>query len=127
MSLRLSVIALGLALGAACDPTTPTGGGDTEPEPTLETCDEVDTALGDESARIRSCTTAEECGQVLTGTSCGCTRDLVARNDADTTEFYELMALQVELECGGMISTCDCPPAIGYDCVSNSCTWNYIR
>jgi hypothetical protein len=77
-----------------------------------------------EADAIRSCTTASECGQVLSGTSCGCTRDWVARTNADPTDFYDL--LNQAGSCGfGLISTCDCPPANGFDCVNNTCTWNY--
>lgn len=77
-----------------------------------------------ETDSIRSCTTASECGQILAGTSCGCTRDWVARTNADPTDFYAL--LNDANQCGGgLISTCDCPPANGFDCVNNTCTWNY--
>ena len=115
---------------AGCDPTTPSGNGTTpepEPEPNPTTCPEAYDALSAEQDSIQTCTNDAECGQVLTGTSCGCTRDLVARTDADTSRFYELLDIQSGLECGGFVSTCDCPPADGFACVDSSCTWNYLR
>lgn len=114
----------------ACDPTTPSGNGTTPepaPEPDPATCAEAADELADERDSIQTCTTDAECGQVLTGTSCGCTRDLVARLGVDTTRFYQIMDIQADLECGGFVSTCDCPPADGYACVDNTCTWNYLR
>ncbi len=76
---------------------------------------------------IRGCTEDAECGQVLMGTSCGCTRDWVARLDANTEAFYELVDLAGELECElPFISTCDCPATEGYRCTDGICGWNYI-
>ena len=63
---------------------------------------------------------------MLTGTSCGCTRNLVARLDADETRFRDLLATQADMQCGGMASTCDCPEADGYACENGRCTWNYL-
>ena len=89
-------------------------------------CADVEAALVAETTAIRSCTDGDECGQVLTGTSCGCTRDWVARNDADTARFYELVAEAVALGCElDFTSTCDCPETDGYACVDQVCTWDY--
>src|SRR5688572_5383363 len=67
-----------------------------------------------------------ESGQVLTGTSCGCTRDWVARNDADTTTFYQLQEELAQGSCDAtMSSVCDCPEAYGFACETGQCTWNY--
>ncbi len=128
-----SLFRVGFLLGCAglmvaCDPSTPSGSGTTpepEPEPDPTTCTETYDALAAEQDSIQACVSDAECGQVLTGTSCGCTRDLVARTDADATRFYELLDIQSDLECGGFVSTCDCPPAFGYACVDDSCTWNF--
>lgn len=106
---------------------------DTGPDDTADprTCDDVVAEFAAESATIRTCVEPSECGQVLTGTSCGCTRNLVARNDADTTAFYALMAEANEMEGGtcdlGLTSTCDCPEAYGFDCVDAVCTWDYTE
>jgi len=64
---------------------------------------------------------------VLKGTSCGCTRDWVARLDADPSEFYALVELAGQLECElPFISTCDCPAAEGFRCLDGICAWNYL-
>lgn len=95
------------------------------PEPT---CDELETAFVAQTAAIRSCEDDTECGQVLTGTSCGCTRNWVARTDADITEWEATRAAALDGECGigGGISTCDCPAADGFACDAGICTWNYL-
>jgi hypothetical protein len=92
----------------------------------LTTCDDVRAAIADELTEIQACQTAAECGQVLTGTSCGCTRSLVARLDADTGRFEELLGVTVDGEsCSEFISTCDCPRADGFVCSAGRCGWNY--
>ena len=118
---RIATVTLGLCALLACDPAvTP------DPDPIPETCDEVEDAQDSALADIQACTTADECGQVLTGTSCGCTRDLVARVGADATLFYDLVEQSQALQCdSGLISTCDCPPANGFACDRGTCTWNY--
>lgn len=99
-----------------------TGGGTTH-----TTCDSLKADFEAETLAIRSCTTDAECGQVLQGTSCGCTRDWVARLDADTTTFYALIGEAGPLDCDlGLFSTCDCPGADGFVCdPSGICQWNY--
>lgn len=92
---------------------------------TAGTCDQVLDQLAAEQAAVQACTTWSECGQVMTGTSCGCTRDLVARLDADTTDYYATLARAGELECDLPDSTCDCPDAYGFDCVDHTCAWDY--
>ncbi len=90
------------------------------------TCEQIQTEFQAESIDIRSCTEAAQCGQELTGTSCGCTRNLVARLDADTTRFYELIGEAGELECDlGLESTCDCPEVRGFLCEDGLCAWDY--
>jgi hypothetical protein len=101
----------------------------TEPEPPpLETCEDVVDAFTAETAEVRACTADADCGQVLTGTSCGCTRNWVAAHDADLATWNELRDLAGEMQCSlpGMISTCDCPPADGFACHDGTCTWNYL-
>lgn len=97
-----------------------------KPDTAPATCDELEAAYDAELTTIRACTDDDECGQVLTGTSCGCTRNLVARNDADTTAYYALLATRAD-ECDfGLDGSCDCPEADGYDCDGGQCTWNYV-
>lgn len=101
-----------------------------------EVCEEVDVCetlleeFAAETKTIRSCDSDDECGQVLTGTSCGCTRNWVARIDADI-ETWEAIRDAAQAEgCAipGGISTCDCPPADGFHCEPEAgmCNWNYL-
>jgi hypothetical protein len=76
---------------------------------------------------IQSCQQDAECGQVLLGTSCGCTRDLVARSDADTTRFEQLRTQLQNQACDLGASTCDCPEADGFVCTQGRCAWNYTQ
>jgi len=93
----------------------------------IEDCDALLSAFWAEVTEIRACKEDNECGQVLTGTSCGCTRNWVARLDADATEFLALVELAGELRCElPFISTCDCPEADGYRCDVGTCSWNYL-
>jgi hypothetical protein len=82
-------------------------------------------AFWDETFAVRACNVAADCGQVMQGTSCGCTRDWVARQNVDLTDFYAL--LQDAGTCGyGAISTCDCPQTNGFACIDGTCAWNYV-
>lgn len=94
----------------------------------LTTCSQVASALEEELTLIQSCSEADDCGQVLTGTSCGCTRNLVARRGADTGPFYTIVAQGQQLGCSAtdFVSTCDCPAADGFACEQSTCTWNYV-
>lgn len=96
----------------------------TEP---VDTCGPIEQDYANELAEIRACETDAECGQVLAGTSCGCTRNLVARTDADLADLEEIRAKAEANECSlGGISTCDCPAADGFACEAGMCTWNYL-
>ena len=77
---------------------------------------------------LRSCQADSECGQPMHGTSCGCTRDMVARLDADLTWFNALRRRGNLLGCNmPFASTCDCPEADGFVCNEGFCNWNYVR
>ncbi len=94
----------------------------------FSSCEEVRQATEAALAQIQACSSDAECGQVLSGTSCGCTRNEVARLDADTSEFDAIHYVTIDGEtCNGgrFGSTCDCPAADGFACESNRCTWNY--
>ena len=109
--------------GIACTTIAcPTGG-----TPGFASCDDARAALAEELSSIQACNGDEECGQVLEGTSCGCTRDLVARVDANATLFESLLTAEVdgELCIQNNASTCDCPAADGFTCKSGRCAWNY--
>ncbi len=98
----------------------------------IKSCAELVPILDQELMLIQQCTTAAECGQVLSYTSCGCTRNLVARLDADLSLFDALMARNLQLarggqeDCRSFVTTCDCPLADGFACVAGRCTWNYV-
>jgi len=76
---------------------------------------------------VQQCMSAADCGQPIPNSSCGCTRDLVARKDADLSTYLAERAKVFELGCaseGG--STCDCPNTNGFACINNVCGWNYV-
>jgi hypothetical protein len=90
------------------------------------TCDSVRKRAAEELERIQSCRVDSDCGLVLPGTSCGCTRDLVARTDADPGPFEELLRLTIEGErCVSLGSDCDCPSTYGFACEEGRCSWDY--
>ena len=99
---------------------------DTCEEP-VDVCGPIVEDFQAETASIRACEEDAECGQVLTGTSCGCTNNWVARTDADITDWEDIRDKAQANSCNlpGTISTCDCPFADGFACVNNTCTWNY--
>lgn len=93
-----------------------------------QSCETLEADFAAEVAAVRACESDDECGQVMAGTSCGCTRNWVARTDADLAGFE---ALRGELEGNGCelpggISTCDCPAADGFACEAGVCSWNYL-
>jgi hypothetical protein len=89
-------------------------------------CEDARKAFDEELASIQSCTADDQCGQVLEGTSCGCTRNLVARRDADATRLHALKAVKVDDEvCNALGSSCDCPATNGFACTEGRCGWNY--
>ncbi len=101
---------------------------DTTTGPHFETCDELRAAFEAEVLKIRGCVENSECGQVLKGTSCGCTNDWVARLDADPTHFWELWALAAEAneECEILDpSTCGCRNADSFECRDGICDWDF--
>lgn len=106
----------------ACEHRDPVPG-----NPSAGSCQELEGARDAELAEIQSCANDEECGQVLFDTSCGCTRNLVARLDADTLHFEQIQAALNLADCDGLVSTCDCPPADGFECVNGRCSWNYLE
>ncbi|HET7541356.1 MAG TPA: hypothetical protein VFK05_15875 [Polyangiaceae bacterium] len=89
-------------------------------------CDALVNEMQGSLASVQSCQSAAECGQRIPASSCGCTRDLIARKDADLTQYLAQRADVIERGCafeGG--SDCDCPSADGFACVNQRCTWNY--
>ena len=117
------ILLIGLMAAVGCDdsesPVAPGG---------LRNCAQVAEALELELASIQACSQASECGQELIGTSCGCTRNLVARNGVSTVAFYAIVQAGRSLQCAAteFATICDCPPADGFACVDGRCTWNYL-
>lgn len=107
-----------------CEEGEPVPGRDpVDPEPL--SCDELEADRRAELASIQSCSSDAECGQELVGTSCGCTRNLVARAGADTARFESIQASLAQAQCDSLVTTCDCPPADGFVCSAGRCSWNY--
>jgi hypothetical protein len=107
-----------------------TGDGDGDTDlcaTTYDSCGALMSAFAAETAKVRSCSNDDQCGQELSGTSCGCTRNWVGLLDADTTCFYALIQQAGMLDCDlGLNSSCDCPEADGFVCQAGICAWNYI-
>ena len=74
---------------------------------------------------LRACTTAATC-EAVPGTSCGCTRNLVVNGANDLAPLWDVIDGMNAAGCG-LVSTCDCPAADGYQCVNGLCGWNYVR
>lgn len=91
-----------------------------------DACESIEAERQAELAKVQQCTTAADCGQQISGSSCGCTRNLVARNDANLDHYLELQKSASEA-CGIGGSTCDCPAADGFACKNQRCTWNYTN
>jgi hypothetical protein len=95
--------------------------------PVDPTCADVRADVEAELVEVRSCADDLACGQVIHGTSCGCTRDLVARTDADLDRLQALLAVGADQSCDlGMTTVCDCPETAGFRCDAGTCTWNYV-
>lgn len=94
----------------------------------VQSCDALDLKVSKELGAIQTCQTDSDCGEVLKGSSCGCTRNAVARIDADLTNYLKAKSASVDNACGGSfgISICDCPQTEGFACVQNMCSWNYL-
>jgi hypothetical protein len=110
---------------AACPAEHPDDGGGSNDDGDVA-CGALDDAVAEARDAIVSCEADDECGQPLMGTSCGCTRDLVAREDADPTAFYEALSEAQAAGCDTSGSTCDCPEADGFVCNDGRCGWNYV-
>jgi len=90
-------------------------------------CDDVLADIDLEVKALQACELDEECGQVMEQTSCGCTRELVARLDADLQRFEELRGESELFQCRlEFISPCDCPEADGFICEDEECAWDVV-
>ena len=113
--------------GSTSDGSTSKGEtGDDTTTGVIKDCMAWQAAFNAEVQEIRGCMNDDECGVEMKGTSCGCTRNWVARLDADLSEFEGLVDLANELGCElPFISTCDCPATNGFECAGGICNWNY--
>ncbi|MDH5671922.1 MAG: BPTI/Kunitz domain-containing protein [Myxococcales bacterium] len=108
----------------------PDAGSDAGPQPDAasDECSQAAGLFAMELADAQRCELDSECGAVLSGSSCGCTRDLVLRNDADDGELQRLLELAHPVtgeRCLDSSSDCDCPEADGFICKAGRCNWNY--
>jgi hypothetical protein len=119
----LMVLALG-ASAPACLNTYTQDGETSNPEEA--SCSNVSKELEAERQRLQACESDNDCGASEGKGSCGCTRALAIRADADPTRYRALVdrAIACGLPAGG--GSCDCPKADGFRCEKASCAWNYV-
>jgi len=91
-------------------------------------CDSLVSELKSTLSSVQKCKSAADCGQAIPFSGCGCTRDLVARKDANLSSYLAQRAKYRELGClDDSTSVCDCPNADGFACIDNVCGWNYVN
>ena len=114
VGLALSVVTT-LALCAGCLGT----------ESEATSCSKVGSEIEKERQRLQACTTDSDCGASESKGTCGCTRAIPVRADADTTRYRALVdrAIECDLPFGG---TCDCPKTDGFRCENSACSWVYV-
>jgi hypothetical protein len=91
-----------------------------------DACRKLEAALASEKQHLQACQSDTDCGASEGKGTCGCTRALPIRADADPTKYRALIdrAIACDLPVGG--GSCDCPPAKGFRCDNNVCAWNYL-
>ncbi len=105
----------------ACDPS----GSSTSSSSGTFSCDDYTLMLDVELILAQECTTDSQCGQILSGTGCGCeTDDIVANSAFDTTYLYDLYDEAAAAGCSySAPTTCACPAATGTSCDAGTCAW----
>ncbi len=88
-------------------------------------CWEYELMLDVESQLATECSADNQCGQVMTGTGCGCMTDnLVANHNFYLGHFYDLLDEAITAGCSPDFDTpCDCAPAATPVCRNNRCVW----
>ncbi len=78
-----------------------------------------------ESRLAGSCVSDSDCGQIMAGTGCGCTKDnLVATHNFDLNYFYDLLGEARAMECTLDFGTpCDCDTTAVPVCRAGQCAW----
>ncbi|MCU0662237.1 MAG: hypothetical protein MUC50_07915 [Myxococcota bacterium] len=92
---------------------------------TLMECDDWSAEYSRFVDANNQCVSASDC-QAISGTSCGCTRNLVLSKNADMDAFWSLADAMSADGCSRFTSTCDCPRADGFKCDNGHCRWNYL-
>lgn len=93
-----------------------------------EPCEIVAAEWEEELARVQACEVDEDCGYPIPGTSCGCTRNLVAANEASIDQLLYIKQVGDDVGCALVPQTaCDCPDADGFVCDDGRCAWSYIQ
>ena len=110
-----------LATSAAC-----TVGGSNAPHEGDVNCSSVLAELEAEREAIQRCDSNEDCGASEGAGTCGCTRALPIRIDADPRRYRGLIARANACDFPSG-STCDCPNADGFRCLEGICAWNFTK
>ena len=105
----------------ACDPS----GSTDEETSTGFTCSDYELMLDVELTLAQECTADSQCGQVMSGTGCGCeSDDIVANSSFDTTYYYDLYDEAVAEGCSYAAATsCSCFAATETWCNAGTCDW----
>ncbi|HCP47435.1 MAG TPA: hypothetical protein DIU15_15445 [Deltaproteobacteria bacterium] len=110
-----------------CDAEAPSSSTDSDNADSEQffSCDDYSLMLNVEAQLVRSCSQDSDCGQVLTGTGCGCaTDDLIANDSADTSYFFDLFGEATGWGCSIDFGTsCDCEASLEPVCRSGKCSW----
>jgi hypothetical protein len=105
-----------------------TCGGSSTPDPILGggfSCSEYQRMLDLDIEYGSTCSTDDECTEILDGTGCGCvTSNLIANSDFDTGWFYETLDEARSYSCDITFDTaCDCDESLEPTCSFARCTW----
>lgn len=121
LRMGIAVGLIGAFVASAC------GGSSSEEASTDPVRQRTCTDVQNELFALRACSSDAECGTEVQGSSCGCTRNLVVRRDADLARIKALLEETIGGKaCFGGATTCDCPAADGFACRQGLCTWNYL-
>ncbi len=107
------------------DPPATTRCDEELPEPDPEwSCDDARDSLSSLMDELDTCEVDADCGIVVRGTSCGCTRSPVLPTAAaeHICEYEEALEQSVA-SCGAASTSCDCAEVLGIGCVLGECTW----
>ena len=96
-------------------------------EQKTEPCEIVGQEWSEDVPRVQAFEVDADCGYPIPGTSCGCTQNLVAANDADIEQLLYIKQVGDDVGCELVEPTdCDCPDADGFVCDDGTCAWSYV-